>query len=117
MSIAENHGGLYKNLKELRDSDGTCECNLFKAMGLDYRYVADGNNIESLIKAFEEVKDIDHPVVVHINTLKGKGYKPAETNKENWHWCMPFDVETGKSNVDDFGEDYGSLTCEYLLKK
>lgn len=117
MSIAENHGGLYKNLKELRDSDGKCECNLFKAMGLDYRYVADGNNIESLIKAFEEVKDIDHPVVVHINTLKGKGYKPAETNKENWHWCMPFDVETGKSNVDDFGEDYGSLTCEYLLKK
>ena len=69
MSIAENHGGLYKNLKELRDSDGKCECNLFKAMGLDYRYVADGNNIESLIKAFEEVKDIDHPVVVHINTL------------------------------------------------
>lgn len=117
MSIAENHGGLYKNLKELRDSEGKCECNLFKAMGLDYRYVADGNNIESLIKAFEEVKDIDHPVVVHINTLKGKGYKPAETNKENWHWCMPFDVETGKSNVDDFGEDYDSLTCEYLLKK
>ena len=68
MSIAENHGGLYKNLKELRDSDGKCECNLFKAMGLDYRYVADGNNIESLIKVFEEVKDIDHPVVVHINT-------------------------------------------------
>lgn len=117
MSIAENHGGLYKNLKELRDSDGKCECNLFKAMGLDYRYVGDGNNIEALIKAFEKVKDIDHPVVVHINTLKGKGYKPAETNKENWHWCMPFDVETGKSNVDDFGEDYGSLTCEYLLKK
>ena len=117
MSIAENHGGLYKNLKLLRDSDGKCECNLFKAMGLDYRYVGDGNNIESLIKAFEEVKDIDHPVVVHINTLKGKGYKPAETNKENWHWCMPFDVETGKSYVDDFGEDYGSLTCEYLLKK
>lgn len=72
MSIAENHGGLYKNLKELRDSDGKCECNLFKAMGLDYRYVADGNNIESLIKAFEEVKDIDHPVVVHINTLRVK---------------------------------------------
>lgn len=117
MSIAENHGGLYKNLKELRDSDGKCECNLFKAMGLDYRYVGDGNNIEALIKAFEKVKDIDHPVVVHINTLKGKGYKPAETDKENWHWCMPFDVETGKSNVGDFGEDYGSLTCEYLLKK
>lgn len=72
MSIAENHGGLYKNLKELRDSDGKCECNLFKAMGLDYRYVADGNNIESLIKAFEEVKGIDHPVVVHINTLRVK---------------------------------------------
>ena len=117
MSIAQNHGGLYKNLKELRESNGTCECNLFKAMGLDYRYVADGNKIEALIEAFEHVKDIDHPVVVHVNTVKGKGYKPAETEKENWHWCMPFDAQTGKSKVVTSGEDYESKTCEYLLKK
>lgn len=117
MSIAENHGGLYKNLKELRESGGACECNLFKAMGLDYLYVADGNNIEKLIEAFESVKDIEHPIVVHVNTMKGKGYKPAETDKEHWHWCMPFDVETGESKFIIEGEDYGDLTCDYFLKK
>lgn len=117
MSIAENHGGLYKNLRELRETDGKSECNLFRAMGLDYRYVADGNNIEALIEAFERVKDIDHPIVVHVNTVKGKGYKPAETHKENWHWCMPFDVETGESKFVSGGEDYGNLTCDYLLDK
>lgn len=117
MSIAENHGGLYKNLKALRDSDGKCECNLFKAMGLDYKYVAEGNDIEALIDAFESVKDIDHPIVVHINTLKGKGYKPAETEKEKWHWCMPFDIETGNSKFVFEGEDYDDMTCDYLLKK
>ncbi|MGN0691084.1 MAG: 1-deoxy-D-xylulose-5-phosphate synthase N-terminal domain-containing protein, partial [Oscillospiraceae bacterium] len=68
MSIAENHGGLYKNLKALRETNGTCECNLFKAMGLDYTYVSEGNDIEKLIAAFSKVKDIDHPIVVHINT-------------------------------------------------
>ena len=87
MSIAENHGGLYKNLKLLRDTDGKAECNLFKSMGLDYVYVKNGNNIEELIKAFKSVKDIDHPVVVHINTLKGKGYKPAETDKAGIGVC------------------------------
>lgn len=74
MSIAENHGGLYKNLRELRESNGQCECNLFKAMGLDYIYLNEGNDIEKLIETFKKVKDIDHPIVVHINTLKGKGY-------------------------------------------
>lgn len=117
MSIAENHGGLYKNLKELRASNGTCECNLFKAMGLDYVYVNDGNNLESLIDTFKKVKDIDHPIVVHINTEKGKGYKFAEDNKENWHWTMPFDIETGKTTVPFDGEDYGDLTAKFLLKK
>lgn len=117
MSIAENHGGLYKNLKALRESDGICECNLFKAMGLDYMYVAEGNNIEKLIEAFAKVKDTDHPTVVHICTQKGKGYEPAETNKENWHWCMPFDTETGKSKFTGGGEDYGTMTCDYLLDK
>ena len=117
MSIAENHGGLYKNLKELRASNGTCECNLFKAMGLDYVYVNDGNNLESLIDTFKKVKDIDHPIVVHINTEKGKGYKFAEDNKENWHWTMPFDIKTGKPTVSFDGEDYGDLTAKFLLNK
>lgn len=117
MSIAENHGGLYKNLKELRESKGTCACNLFKAMNLDYIYVEDGNNLETLIHTFYDIKDIDHPIVVHINTQKGKGYQIAEENKENWHWCMPFDVETGKPKVTFEGEDYGNLTADYLLDK
>ncbi len=117
MSIAENHGGIYKNLKALRDSNGSCECNLFKAMGHDYLYVSEGNDIGKLIEAFEKVKNIDHPIVVHINTLKGKGYAPAETEKENWHWCAPFDVETGEQKFGGAGEDYDSLTCDYLLKK
>ena len=117
MSIAENHGGLYKNLKELRESDGKCECNLFKAMGLDYVYLRDGNNIEKLIEVFEKVKDINHPIVVHINTQKGKGYKLSEINKENLHWKMPFDAETGKLKVNLLSENYGNLTAEYLLSK
>lgn len=117
MSIAENHGGLYKNLKQLRETNGTCECNLFKAMGLDYVYVKEGNNIDELIKTLSKVKDIDHPIVVHINTQKGKGYKLAEENKENWHWTMPFDIETGKSKFTFDGEDYGDLTGKYLLEK
>ena len=117
MSIAENHGGLYKNLKQLRESNGTCECNLFKAMGLNYVYVNNGNDIQELIKTFEEVKNIDHPVVVHINTQKGKGYKFAEENKEAWHWTMPFDIETGKSKFSFDGEDYGEITGNYLLEK
>lgn len=117
MSIAENHGGLYQNLKALRESNGTCECNLFKAMGLDYLYVPEGNDIAALIDAFSKVKDCDHPIVVHINTLKGKGYAPAEENKESWHWCMPFDEKTGKSRYNGSGESYDSLTCDYLLKK
>ncbi len=117
MSIAENHGGLYKNLKQLRETNGTCECNLFKAMGLDYVYVKEGNNLDELIKTLSKVKDIEHPIVVHINTKKGKGYKLAEENKENWHWTMPFDIETGKSKITFDGEDYGDLTGKYLLEK
>lgn len=117
MSIAENHGGLYKNLKQLRETNGTCECNLFKALGLDYVYVNEGNNIEKLIQAFEKVKNIQHPIVVHINTQKGKGYKIAEENKEDWHWNMPFDIETGKLKFSFSGENYDTLTADYLLRK
>ena len=117
MSIAENHGGLYKNLALLRETNGKAECNLFRAMGLDDAYVADVKDVETLIKTFQEVKDIDHPIVVHIHTEKGKGYAPAEQNKEPWHWSMPFDIETGKPKVEGGGEDYGNMTAEYLLEE
>ena len=117
-SIAENHGGLYKNLDELRETNGQASNNLFKAMGLDYIYEADGNNIEKMIELFQKIKDIDHPIVVHINTIKGKGYKLAEENREAWHWSLPFDIETGNTTID-FGdaEDYGDLTAKFLLDK
>lgn len=117
MSIAENHGGMYKNLKLLRDTQGKAECNIFKSMGLDYVFVEDGNDVEQLISAFEEVKDSQKPVVVHIVTQKGKGFALAEENKEAWHWCMPFDIETGKPKFSFDGEDYSSITGNYLLEK
>lgn len=118
MSIAENHGGLYKNLQALRESDGQCECNFFKAMGLDYKYVKDGNNVEALISTFSSVKDSRHPVVVHINTVKGKGYAPAEQDKESYHYCTPFDAEVGKQEIiPDAEESYADLTAHYLLGK
>ena len=118
MSIAENHGGLYRNLQLLRDTDGQAPCNFFTAMGLDYLYVTDGNDVQALISAFQKVKDIDHPVVVHINTLKGKGYRLAEQQQERFHYSIPFSLETGNPSVD-FGneEDYGDLTARYLLQE
>ena len=117
MSIAENHGGLYENLKLLRDTKGQAECNIFKAMGLNYVFVEDGNDLTQLIDAFKRVKDSKAPVAVHIHTLKGKGYTLAEENKESWHWHMPFDIETGKTKGNyDGGEDYGTLTADYLLQ-
>ena len=117
MSIAENHGGLYANLKLLRETNGQAECNLFKAMNLDYIYVYKGNDIASLIEAFEKVKDTKNAVVVHINTLKGKGYAPAEQNKEEWHWHMPFDIATGESLFKGGEPDFSDASLEYLLKK
>lgn len=118
MSIAENHGGLYRNLKLLRDTDGKAECNLFRAMGLDYVFVKDGNDISSLIAAFRQVKDSTRPVAVHIVTQKGKGYELAEQHKEQWHWCMPFDPATGKPAGSFDGDgDYGTFTANYLQEK
>ena len=116
MSIAENHGGLYKNLYELRQSNGTCSNNLFRTMGLDYVYVDQGNDIEALIEAFQKVKDIDHPVAVHINTLKGKGYELAEHDKERWHWSAPFDKESGELLHPFTAETYDELTATHLLE-
>lgn len=116
-SISETHGGIYKNLKELRESNGQCANNMFKALGLDYVYENNGNDIESLIKVFEKVKDINHPVVVHINTLKGKGYKLAEDNKEAWHWTMPFDKATGKKLFSMPSETYTSIAHNFIMEK
>ena len=117
MSIAENHGGLYQNLKLLRETNGQAECNLFKAFGLDYIYVDKGNDTAALIDAFKQVKDSKKPIVVHINTLKGKGYAPAEQNKERWHFSGPFDIETGKLLYAGGEEGYEEITCRYLLDK
>ena len=117
MSIAENHGGLYKNLKLLRETDGKAETNLFKAMGLDYIFVKDGNSLEELIEVFKKVKDINHPIVVHICTQKGKGYKLAEEDKEPWHYVMPFNIEDGKPLEEDDSDNYFEITKDYLMEK
>ena len=117
MSIAENHGGIYQNLKLLRDTKGKAECNLFKSMGLDYVFIEDGNNVSQVIDTLKKVKDINHPVVVHVVTQKGKGYAIAEANKEAWHWNTPFNIQDGSPKYTFDGEDYGELTGEYLINK
>ena len=117
MSIAENHGGLYGNLAELRATNGKAECNLFKALGFDYLYVENGNNIEDLISAFKQVKDVNHPVVVHIHTLKGHGLEVAEQNKEAFHWIMPGTLDKKDDEPVLAGESYTSLTKDFILNK
>ena len=117
MSIAENHGGLYADLRLLRNTNGTAEPNLFRAMGFGYRYVNYGNDLRSLIEMFRSVKDIDHPVVVHINTMKGMGLPVAEADKENFHFSGPFDPENGaplheeapSAEPQDYSSLFGSL--------
>ena len=99
MSIAENHGGIYKNLRALRESRGECEHNWFKAWGFEYKYLEEGNDIEKLIEVFRSVKDTDRPTVVHIHTEKGHGYAPAVNDKEAWHWGMPFNLDDGSRPV------------------
>ncbi len=116
MSIAENHGGLYRGLRLLRQTQGEAPDNYFRALGLDYFYVDAGNNIKALIEAFARVKDTPRPTVVHIHTQKGKGYAPAETDRERFHWGLPFDLATGRPKVDLSGvEDYGDITARFLL--
>ena len=117
MSIAENHGGIYGNLRLLRETGGKAECNLFRAMGLDYRFVADGNDLSAMIEALRAVKDAKKPVVLHIVTEKGKGFAPAEQHKEEWHWCMPFDRETGKPLMSTEGESWESITTDFMLER
>ena len=126
MSIAENHGGIYKNLRALRESRGTCEHNWFKAWGFEYKYLEEGNNIEKLIEVFRSVKGTEKPTVVHIHTEKGHGYAPAVANKEAWHWGMPFNLEDGsRPRKNDDGtipqtapqEDYGTLFSDWMLRE
>ena len=117
MSIAENHGGIYNNLRLLRETNGTAECNMFKAWGFEYRYVADGNNQEDMIKVLQELKDVKKPTVLHIHTLKGKGYAPAEENKERWHWSLPFNRKTGEITVDLSSENYNDVTYNFLYAR
>lgn len=126
MSIAENHGGIYKNLRALRESNGACEHNWFKAWGFDYKYLEDGNDIAKLIDVFRSVKDTDRPTVVHIHTEKGHGYAPAVQNKEAWHWGLPFNLDDGSRPVrnadgsmpDDVpAEDYAVLFSDWMLRE
>lgn len=116
-SISETHGGIYKNLAKLRETNGQASDNLFVSMGLDYVYEANGNDIEALIRVFSHVKNAKRPVVVHICTQKGKGYAPAEQNKEQWHWCMPFDRETGESLISFDGPDYTGIAREFVMDR
>lgn len=116
MSIAENQGGLYKNLQELRESNGTCANNWFKTFGFDYIYVEQGNNIETLIKAFSNIKNSTKPIVVHIRTLKGKGFDKAVQNKEWGHWTMP-GILSKNSSTGPVPECYETITKDYILNK
>ena len=116
-SISETHGGLYKSLADLRASKGASANNIFKAFGLDYVYEDNGNDIASLIKVLRSVKDIKHPVVVHINTTKGKGFALAEQNKEAWHWTVPFNRNTGLPTVSVPPVTYTSVAREYIMRR
>lgn len=115
MSIAPNYGGLYKNLAELRNTNGQAQNNVFKAIGFDYYYVEEGNNTEKLIDVFKKVKDTNHPTVVHIHTLKGKGYEPAVVDKETYHWTTPGFLNNKEASVQ--AETYNSITKDFLLDK
>lgn len=117
MSIAENEGGLYGNLQLLKDTKGQAECNFFKSLGFEYYYVEEGNDVGTLIEAFSKVKDVNHPVVVHIHTLKGKGVVAAEQNKEAFHWIMPGALDATNEVLQTMQEDYNSITTNYILEK
>lgn len=115
MSIAENHGGLYQNLRLLRETDGKAGCNFFRALGFDYSFVHDGNNFNEIADALEKVKDTNHPVIIHMCTVKGKGYPFAESDKEKWHYMGAFDMDTGKLRNEMLPvETYEALTAVYL---
>lgn len=117
MSIAEPHGGIYKNLRDLRESNGQCNHNWFKAWGFEYKYLEEGNDVEKLIEVFHSVKDTDKPTVVHIHTEKGHGFSPAVENKEAWHYGMPFNKEDGSRPEYPATKSYEQLLSDWLLKE
>lgn len=117
MSIAEPHGGIYKNLRDLRESNGQCNHNWFKAWGFEYKYLEEGNDVEKLIEVFRSVKDTNKPTVVHIHTEKGHGFTPAVENKEAWHYGMPFNREDGSRPERPATESYEQLLSDWLLKE
>ena len=117
MSIAEPHGGIYKNLRDLRESNGQCNHNWFKAWGFEYKYLEEGNDVEKLIEVFRSVKDTNEPTVVHIHTEKGHGFSPAVENKEAWHYGMPFNKEDGSRPERPATESYEQLLSDWLLKE
>lgn len=117
MSIAEPHGGIYKNLRDLRESNGQCNHNWFKAWGFEYKYLEEGNDVEKLIEVFRSVKDTNKPTVVHIHTEKGHGFSPAVENKEAWHYGMPFNREDGSRPERPATESYEQLLSDWLLKE
>ena len=114
-SISENHGGMYEMLRRLRETNGTGADNLFRAMGLDYRYVADGNDTEALIAAFAAVKDSQKPVVIHIHTQKGKGLSFAEDDPEDWHRHAPFHTESGAVKHPSAPDPCLAATVDFVL--
>lgn len=118
MSIAENHGGLYSNLKLLRDTKGQAENNFFKTLGFDYYYIDNGHDFNELISVFDRVKDADHPVLVHMHTIKGKGLHEAEVDKEHYHWIVLGELD--KKPVAENAirkESYESITADYILDR
>lgn len=117
MSIAEPHGGIYKNLRDLRESNGQCNHNWFKSWGFEYKYLEEGNDVEKLIEVFRSVKDTNKPTVVHIHTEKGHGFTPAVENKEAWHYGMPFNKEDGSRPEHPATESYEQLLSDWLLKE
>lgn len=116
MAIAENHGGMYAHLANLRETNGTATDNIFKAFGWDYIYVAEGNNVERLIEAYRKAKDTDHPVVIHINTQKGEGYAPAERNREAFHFRNPYSIASGALLNLSTGESYESIFKDFIFR-
>lgn len=117
MAIAENHGSLYDNLTELRETNGQSENNFFKTLGYKYIYVAEGNDLPSVIAAYKEAKDSNTPVVIHLNTQKGEGYGPAEAHREEFHFSAPYDIADGQPLHQSNAEDIYSVSRDFLLKK
>ena len=117
MSIAGNSGALYKNLYELRQSKGKCKNNYFRCLGFDYRYVEKGNDVAKVVEVLQSVKNIRRPIVIHLHTLKGKGYPFAVDKKEKYHNIKAFDIKTGREKAINLVETYSSYIAKYLGEK